>query len=143
MSEENKALARREVEEFFSEGNIEVANEIYAVDFVDHDLAIPMEMRGPEEMKEYVGMYHAAFPDFRVTLEDQVAEGEKVVNRWTAEGTHQGEFMGVAPTGNRVRFTGMHLSCISGGRLVESWQNYDSLGLLRQIGAVDPPGGPS
>lgn len=139
MSEENKALGRREVEEIFSQGKLEVADEIYAPDFVDHDLVLPREMHGPEEMKEYVGMYRSAFPDLRVTLEDQVAAGDKVVNRWTAEGTHQGGFLGVAPTGNRVTFTGIHISRIAEGKLIESWENYDALGLLRQIGAVSPP----
>jgi steroid delta-isomerase-like uncharacterized protein len=108
MSEENKALARREVEEIFTQGKLDVADEIYASDFVDYDLVLPQTMNGPEEMKEYVDMYRSAFPDLRVTLEDQVAEGDKVVNRWTAQGTHQGEYRGVAPTGKEVEFAGMH-----------------------------------
>ncbi len=75
--EENKALARREVEEIFSAGKLDVADEIYSSDFVDYDLVLPQTMNGPQEMKEYVGMYRSAFPDLTVTLEDQVAEGDK------------------------------------------------------------------
>jgi steroid delta-isomerase-like uncharacterized protein len=137
--EENKALARREVEEIFTQGKLDVADEIYTSDFVDHDLVLPQEMNGPEEMKEYVGMYRSAFPDLRVTLEDQVAEGDKVVNRWTARGTHRGEYMGVAPTGEEVTFVGMHISRVKEGKIAENWEIYDALSLVRQISAVSPP----
>ncbi len=140
MSEGNKALARREVEEIFTQGKLDVAEEIYTSDFVDHDLVLPREMHGPEEMKEYVGMYRSAFPDLKVTLEDQVAEGDKVVNRWTAQGTHLGEYMGIAPTGKEVRFAGMHISRIAQeGKIAENWEVYDLMGLMRQIGAVPTP----
>ena len=140
MSEENKALARREVEEIFTQGKLDVAEEIYASDFVDHDLVLPREMHGPEEMKEYVGMYRSAFPDLKVTLEDQVAEGDRVVNRWTAQGTHLGEYMGIAPTGKEVRFAGMHICRIAQeGKIAENWEVYDLMGLMRQIGAVPTP----
>jgi steroid delta-isomerase-like uncharacterized protein len=139
VSEENKALARREIEEVFTQGNLEVADEIYAADFVDHDLSLSWDIHGPEEMKEYVGMYRSAFPDLRVTLEDQVAEGDKVVNRWTARGTHRGEYMGASPSGKEVEFTGIHISRIARGKLAESWQNYDALGLMQQIGIIPTP----
>ncbi|MDQ3965685.1 MAG: ester cyclase [Actinomycetota bacterium] len=140
MSEGNKALARREVEEIFTQGKLDMAEEIYASDFVDHDLVLPREMHGPEEMKEYVGMYRSAFPDLKVTLEDQVAEGDKVVNRWTAQGTHLGEYMGIAPTGKEVRFAGIHISRIDQeGKIAENWEVYDLMGLMRQIGAVPTP----
>jgi steroid delta-isomerase-like uncharacterized protein len=135
--EENKALARREVEEIFSGGKLDVADEIYTTDFVDYDLVLPQTMNGPEEMKEYVSMYRSAFPDLEVTLEDQVAEGDKVVNRWTARGTHQGEYMGVSPTGEEVQFAGMHISRVNEeGKIAENWEVYDLMGLMRQIGAA-------
>lgn len=140
MSEENKALARREIEEIFNGSNLDAADEIYAADFVDHDRALSWEMHGPEEMKEYVGIFHSAFPDFRVTLEDQIAEADKVANRWTVRGTHRREFMGLAPTEKEVEFTGIHISRVNEeGKLQESWENYDALGLMRQIGAVPTP----
>ena len=141
MSEENKALGRREIEEVFNGTNLDAADEIYAADFVDHDRAFSREMHGPEEMKQYVGVFHSAFPDFRVTLEDQIAEGDKVVNRWTVRGTHRGEFQGISPTGKEVEFTGIHTSTINEeGKLQESWENYDALGLMQQLGAIPAPG---
>lgn len=88
-----------------------------------------------------MGVFHSAFPDFRVTLEDQIAEGKKVVNRWTVRGTHRGEFQGVAPTGKEVEFTGIPISTINEeGKLQESWENYDALGLMQQLGAIPAPG---
>jgi predicted ester cyclase len=79
---------------------------------------------------------HNAFPDLRVTIEDQVAEGDEVATRWTVRGIHRGEMMGTAATGNRVTFTGTQTDYISGGKIVESWSNWDTLGMLHQIGAV-------
>lgn len=79
---------------------------------------------------------HSAFPNLRVTIEDQVAEGDKVATRWTFRRTHWGEMMGTAATGNRVTFTGTQTDYISGGKIVESWSNWDTLGMLHQIGAV-------
>ena len=141
MSEENKALGRREIDEIFNGTNLDAADEIYAADFVDHDRAFSWEMHGPEQMKEYVGVFHGAFPDFRVTLEDQIAEENKVVNRWTVRGTHRGEFQGVAPTGKEVEFTGIHISTINEeGKLQESWENYDAFSLMQQLGAIPAPG---
>jgi steroid delta-isomerase-like uncharacterized protein len=135
--EENKTLSRREIEEIFSEGKLDVADEMYSSDFVDYDLVLPQTMNGPEEMKEYVSMYRSAFPDLEVTLEDQVAEGDKVVNRWTARGTHQGEYMGVSPTGKEVQFAGMHISRVNAeGKIAENWEVYDLMALMRQIDAA-------
>ena len=82
---------------------------------------------------------HSAFPDLRVTIEDQLAEGGKVATRWRVSGTHQGEMMGAAPTGNQVTFTGTQTDYISGGKIVESWSNWDTLGMLGQIGAGPVP----
>src|SRR5918997_3580222 len=90
-------------------------------------------MHGPEQ-EEYVDVFHGAFPDFRVTLEDQIAEGNKVVNRWTVRGTHRGEFQGVAPAGKEVEFTGIHITTINEeGKLHESWENYNAFSLMQQL----------
>src|SRR5215207_4204368 len=89
-AEENKALARRVMEELFNEGNLDAAEELIAPDFVDHDPAMPEDVRGPEGFKEYVRAFRSAFPDLHVRIEDQVAEGDKVVQRWTGTGTHDG-----------------------------------------------------
>jgi predicted ester cyclase len=96
MSKENKALGRREIEKIFNGRNLDAAHEFYASYFVDHDRAFSWKMHDPVDMKEYVGVLHSAFPDFHVTLEDQVAEGDKVVNRWRVRVTHQGELQGIA-----------------------------------------------
>jgi predicted ester cyclase len=91
-------------------------------------------------VKGSIAWSHSAFPDLRVTIEDQVAEGGKVATRWTVRGTHQGEMLGAAPTGNQVTFTGTQTDYIWGGKMVESWSNWDTLGMLQQIGAVPAPG---
>jgi steroid delta-isomerase-like uncharacterized protein len=139
MSEENKILARRFLQEVFSEGDLEEAGELFAEGFVLHDPAIPEEVRGPEGVKGYVGMYRAAYPDTNFTIEDQIAEGDRVVTRWTGRGTHQGELMGVAPTGSRVEVPGILFDRVSEGKIEESWVVYDALGMMRQIGAIPAP----
>ena len=134
MSEQNKTLARRWFEDLFSRGNLDVAKEILSAEFVDH--LTHEDERGLEELKHYVDIYRTAFPDIQDTVEDIVAEGDKVVVRWTSGGTHQGEFMGVAPTGRHVRFSGMRLFRIAENKIVESWVNIDERGLQEQLGAV-------
>ncbi len=136
MSEENKALVRRWFEELFNAQNLDVADEITAPDHVNHDPTLPDLPPGPEGDKHVVNLYHGAFPDANITVEEQVAEGDEVVTRWTGHGTHQGDLMGVPPSGNRVEVTGMTLNRVSGGKIVESWTNYDALGMMRQIGAM-------
>jgi steroid delta-isomerase-like uncharacterized protein len=140
MSEENKALARRFLEEAFNEGNLGVVDEIVASDYVLHDPALPEEIRGPEGVKGFVQMYRSAYPDTDITVEEQIAEGDDVVTRWTGRGTHQGELLGVPPSGNRVEVAGITIDRISGGKFAESWTIYDALGMLQQIGAIPPPG---
>jgi steroid delta-isomerase-like uncharacterized protein len=134
MSEQNKALARRWFEDLFSRGDLEAANEIISADFVDH--LTHEDERGLEELKHYVTIYRTAFPDIRDAVEDIVAEADKVVVRWTSRGTHQGEFMGVAPTGRHVTFTGMRLFRIAENEIAESWVNIDARGLQEQLGTV-------
>jgi steroid delta-isomerase-like uncharacterized protein len=141
MSEENKEKARRFLQEALNEGNLDVVDEIVAPDYVLHDPAIPDEIRGPEGIKGFVQMYRSAYPDTDITVEDQIAEGDDVVTRWTARGTHQGELMGIPPSGNRVEVTGITIDRFSGGKFAESWTSYDALGMMQQIGAVPSPEG--
>ena len=101
MSEENKAVARRAFEEHFNTGNFDLAQEIFAADYVNHDPSLPRSGSGPEAANQAVRLYCEAFPDAQITVEDQVAEGDKVATRWSARGTHQGELLGVGPTGNQ------------------------------------------
>ena len=140
MSEENKALVRRWFEELFNQGNLDVADEIVAQDHTLHDPVIGGLPTGPEGDKQIVNTYHGAFPDASITVEDQIAEGDEVATRWTGRGTHQGELMGVAASGNRVEIAGMMINRVSGGKIAETWTNYDAMGMMQQVGAVPPPG---
>ena len=135
MSEENKALIQRFVEEAFNRGNLDVADEVYAPEFVSHESPGPVE-RSPEYVKQFVGMYRSAFPDGHTTVEDSIAEGDKVAYRWTFRGTHRGELMGIPPTERQVTITGITLDRISGGKIEEEWNNFDQLGTLQQLGAI-------
>jgi steroid delta-isomerase-like uncharacterized protein len=139
-AEVNKALARRWVEELFNAGNLEVADEIIAPDHVHHDPTLPDIPPGPEGQKQVVNLYRGAFTNAHISIEDQLAEGDRVVTRWTSSGTHQGELMGVAPTGNQVTITGVTINRVSDAKIVESWTNYDALGMMQQIGAVPERG---
>jgi predicted ester cyclase len=93
--EENKAITCRFLEEIFTEGNLELVDEIFIPNFVLHDRSVPQEVRGPEGIKQYIAMCRTAYPDTRFATEDQIAKGDRVVTRWTGQGTHQGELMGV------------------------------------------------
>jgi steroid delta-isomerase-like uncharacterized protein len=139
MSQENKALVQRFVEEAFNRGNLNVVDEVYAPSFISHDPAAPEEERSPEYAKQFVGMYRSAFPDGHAVVEDLISEGDRVAYRWTYRGTHQGELMGIAPTGKQVTITGITIYRISGGKVEEEWNNFDQLGLLQQIGVAPTP----
>jgi len=138
-AEENKAIARRADEELFDRGNLDVADELFALNFVYHDPASGEDWHGPESVKQYATMLRAAFPDLHYTVEEQITEGDKVVTRYTASGTHQSELMGVAPTGNWVEITGISITRIQDGKIEEVWENYDTLGMMQQLGVVTPP----
>jgi steroid delta-isomerase-like uncharacterized protein len=140
MSEENKALVRRSFEEIFNQGNLDAVEEIFASDHVLHDPTSPEEIRGTEGMRQYVSMYRTAFPDLQQIIEDQVVEGEKVATRLMGRGTHQGDLMGIPPSGNRVEAPGIVISRISGDKIAESWANYDAMGMMQQLGVIPQPG---
>ena len=135
-TEENKAIVRRFLEGIFSERNPDVVDELADPNFVVNDPSSEAGEVDAQGVKESIAWSHIAFPDLRVTIEDQVAEGDKVTTRWTVRGTHQGEMMGAAPADNQVTFTVTQIDYVLGGKMVESWSNWDTLGMLRQIGAV-------
>jgi steroid delta-isomerase-like uncharacterized protein len=139
-AEENKALVRRVFEEGWNAGNLDLFDEADAPDYVLHDPSVPEDVRGVEGVKRFASMYLRAFPDLHFTVEDQVAEGEKVATRWTSSATHQGELMGIPPTGNRTAVSGITISRVSGGKLAEDWNIWDTLGLMRQLGVVPDSG---
>ena len=127
-AEENKALVRREQEELWNHtGNLDVAGEIFVPDYA-------------EAAEQEAADFRQGFPDVVSTIEDLIAEGDKVVARWTSRATHKGEYMGVPPTGKEVEFTGISVYRIEGGKIAESWNAEDELGLMRQIGAFPEPG---
>ena len=131
MSEENKALVRRSWET--ADNPDEIIDEVYAADLVWHDP--DQDIQGHEEAKQYIAMYKTAFPDLSPTVEDVIAEGDKVVSRWTIRGTHQGEIEGFGPpTGKQIELEGITISRIEGGKIVEEWNRYDNLSLLQQLG---------
>jgi steroid delta-isomerase-like uncharacterized protein len=140
MSEQNKALVRRAIEEVWNRGNFAVVGELIASDFVGH-VSLPIgEIHGPEGVKRYFATLREAFPDLHFTIEDQIAEGDRAVTRWTARGTHTGEFRGVPPTGKQVRVTGININRVADGKVVEGWLHLDELGLLQQLGVQPRPG---
>jgi steroid delta-isomerase-like uncharacterized protein len=136
MSAETKAIARRFLEEAFNSGNLGVVDELVAPEFVNHDAALPEPTVGIEAAKASINGYREAFPDLRLTIELQLAEGEFVTTRWSARGTHQGDLMGMAPTGKQATVTGITIDRIVDGRFVESWTNWDTLGLMQQLGVI-------
>jgi steroid delta-isomerase-like uncharacterized protein len=136
MSEQNKAVSRRLVEEVFAAGKLGVADELLDAGFVGHDAAMPDPIRGPNGLKQQASGYREAFPDLELTIEDQIAESEEVATRWTARGTHKGELFGISPTGKQATVDGVTIDRFSGGKIVESWVNWDALGLMQQLGAV-------
>ena len=140
-TEENKALVRREIEELFNHtGNLDVAEEVYGPYFVSHDPTMPEGIHGVEGARQFAAGMRSAFPDLTCAIEDQVAEGDKVVSRWRATGTHQGETEEMGPpTGNRMEITGISIERISEGKVVESWDNYDAMGMMQQLGFIPSP----
>jgi steroid delta-isomerase-like uncharacterized protein len=141
-TEENKALARREIEEIFSaNGNLDAADEIYAPDYISHQPAGEGDIRGVEAIKEFAAGIREAFPDTEVTIEDQIAEGDKVVTRYTSRGTHQGELWGIAPTGRKVEVSSVSTNRTEGGKIVEHWTCADRLGMMQQLGVIEQPSG--
>lgn len=139
MSEENKALVLRIQEESFNRGNYDALDDLITSDAIYHDHP-PGFPSGPEGTKQFAAMLRCAFPDFHATVDDVIAEGDKVVLRLTVRGTHQGELMGIAPTGRRVEMSGIDIARVADGKLAELWSNFDQMGMMQQLGVVPPPG---
>lgn len=134
MLEQNREIARRLTEEVWR-GKLDVIDDLLADGYTDHDPS-PGQGQGIEGYREMVRYFYSALPDLRATNEDVIVEGDRVVARWTATGTHRGDLMGIAPTGRGVTLKGIDILRISGGRIVERWGEFDALGLLQQLGAV-------
>ena len=136
-TETNKAIARRFLEEVFGQGKLAVADEIVAPDHVDHGPgALPGVPHGPEGSKMLVTGYRNAFPDIHFTIDEQIAEGDKVVTRWTGHATHKGELAGIPATGKSATVTGIGVDRIVNGKIVESWGIFDQFGMMQQLGII-------
>jgi steroid delta-isomerase-like uncharacterized protein len=136
MSDQNKAIARRALE-IFGSGDLDALDGLVSEDAVDHDTQNPNAgTHGPEGAKRTAAMYRAAFSDLQMTVEDQFAEGDKVVTRWTAVGTQDGDLPALPASGRSSTVTGITIDRIEGGKIVESWGNWDTLGMMQQLGAV-------
>jgi steroid delta-isomerase-like uncharacterized protein len=138
-TEENKALVRRFVDEVQSAGNTDAIDEICSHEFVNHS-APPRVPSNCEGVKQLTVMFRQAFPDSYFTVEDMMAEGDKVATRKTFHGTHQGEFMGIPPTGQQVSMGLIDIVRIADERVVEHWSMGDNLGMMQQLGIVPLPG---
>jgi predicted ester cyclase len=146
-TEDNKAMVRRFLEEVCNQGNVAAVDELLAPNILLHfdfpsDVAVPPELQlGLEEIKQDFSQFRTSFPDFHFTVELQVAEGDLVVTRGTARGTHQGPYWGltfqdISPTGKQVAWTETAIDRIVDGKIVENWVNEDALGRLQQLGAL-------
>jgi predicted ester cyclase len=133
-----KEIVRRLFEEPWK-GGWDVIEEFVSPDFVGHDPSEPEPIRGPAGMRANIEKYLAGFPGGGITVDDQIAEGDKIATRWTGRGTHAGEIAGIAPTGKEVTISGLTISRLEGGMLVEQWSTWDTLGMLVQLGAVPTP----
>jgi len=136
-TEDNKAHVRRGFEAV-NQKNLAVYDELLTPDVVFHNASTTMQ--GLEAYKQFLSMYMTAFPDLQFTVEDMIAEGDTVVARFTTRGTHQGNLMGIPPTGKQMSGTGMFIDHIVNGKAVEQWFNTDDLGLLQQLGVIPPMG---
>ena len=139
-TEQNKASVRRLMEEVFNRGKTSLVDELFAPDFVEHEELPPGIPPGREAVKQLPAIFRSAFPDFKVTIDDVIAEGDKVAVRSTWSGTHKGEFMGIAPTGKSVSFGVFDIIRIAGGKFVEHWGQMDNMGMMQQLGVIPAPG---
>ena len=129
-AEGNKTLVRRA---WAAPDNPDIIDEVYAPDLVWHEP--DQDIQGTEQAKQFIAMYKTAFPDLKTTIEDEIAEGDRVVTRWTLRGTHQGEIEEFGPpTGRRMELKGITINRIEGGKIAEEWEIFDTLSMLKQLG---------
>ena len=140
LSETNKTVSRRFFEEVFGKGKLNVLDEIIAKDNVNSGPgSLPGLPNGPEGAKQLITIYRNAFPDVHFTIDEQIAEGDKVVTRWTAHGTHQGELVGIPATSKSTTVTGINVDRVVNGKIAESWGIFDQFGMMQQLGVIPVP----
>ena len=137
MSEQhNKQIVDEFIQALFTRGELDAVDRYLSPDFVNHDPTFPDEAGDRESMRSAGEVIRAAFPDWRSDLEELIASGDKVVERFTASGTHEGELMAIAPTGRTVTLPGINVFRLADGKIVERWGKLDMLGFMRQLGAI-------
>lgn len=147
MPVDTKAIVRRLYEDVWNKRKLEVVSDLFSPSHAMHDSNFSGSSVGPEAYKVQVAMFLAAFPDMRFTVEDTVAEKDKLVASWTISGTHKGEFMGIRPTNKKVSVEGITFHYLANGKIIDSNISWDALGLMRQLGVfpalVQPKGAAS
>ena len=139
-ADQNKRVIRRLYDELFSKWNFQVVDELFSAEFIGHEMP-PGTLPGPEGIRQFYGRIRAGLPDVKLTVEDLIGEGNKVVVRWRAQATHTGVFLGIPPTGKAVSFTGVAIYRLSKGKIVERWVEVDLLGLTQQLREAAPTPG--
>jgi steroid delta-isomerase-like uncharacterized protein len=136
MAASTVELSRRIFEDVWNRKNLNAIDDLIAADYVHHDPSSPAVPRGPEGYKQFVNSYMNAFPDAHFDIHDEFTVGESEITRWTVAGTHKGELAGTPATGRRFSVTGISIARIANGKITESWNNWDALGLMQQLGVV-------
>jgi steroid delta-isomerase-like uncharacterized protein len=139
MSDENKKIARRLIDEAWNKGQFEVVDELMAAECRFHDPVFPSLTSGAENYKAHMRMCRSAFPDLKFTIEDMIAERNEVVAHWTVHGTHRGQFLGMQPTEKSATVSGTAIYRIDKGKVVESWSDWNLLSLMEQLGLAAAP----
>jgi ketosteroid isomerase-like protein len=134
MATGNKEIVRRALEDSWQDPS--VLDEVVSSDYVGYDPALPEPIRGPQGAKDNFKQYSDAFEGAHITVKEQIAEGDAVATRWEGRGRHTGELMGISPTGKEIVVEGQNFSRLKDGKIVEDWSNWDTLGMLQQIGAI-------
>jgi predicted ester cyclase len=138
MADDAKKIIKRFLEEPWK-GNWDVIDEYAAPGYIGHDPSQPGPIRGIDGIKANLQQYIDSFSGAHITVDEQIAEGDIVATRWTARGTHTGEIAGIAPTGREVTVSGINISKLEGGKIIEEWSNWDTFGMMVQLGAIPMP----
>ena len=136
MAAQNAELSRRIFEDVWNRKNLSAIDELMSADYVHHDPSSPAVPSGVDGYKQFVNYYMNAFPDAHFTIDDAFTDGQNEVTRWTVVGTHEGELAGIPRTGRRFSVTGISIARIVNGKITESWNSWDALGLMQQLGVV-------
>jgi steroid delta-isomerase-like uncharacterized protein len=141
VADDNKRFVRRALDELYAKGDLELVEELIHADFQDHDPAHPDQPTGPESVRQTVRNLHAAFGELRFEVDDEIAEGDRVVQRVTMTGRHTGPLMGREPTGRTFEVRHVNIWRVADGKIADHWGSRDDLGLLSQLGLLPPPPG--